>query len=67
MLLIPAIVLLVRTPREALVARLRKTVVGDPAAEGVRMGALASHAQQADVADKESRWLQLSELVESGG
>ncbi len=35
---------------ERLRARLAKVVVGDPALEGVRMGALASHAQQADVA-----------------
>jgi oxepin-CoA hydrolase / 3-oxo-5,6-dehydrosuberyl-CoA semialdehyde dehydrogenase len=33
-------------------ARLAKTVIGDPGVEGVRMGALASHAQQADVADR---------------
>jgi oxepin-CoA hydrolase/3-oxo-5,6-dehydrosuberyl-CoA semialdehyde dehydrogenase len=33
-------------------ARLAAVVVGDPGVEGVRMGALASHAQQADVADR---------------
>ena len=33
-------------------ARLAQVVVGDPAVEGVKMGALASHAQQADVADR---------------
>jgi oxepin-CoA hydrolase/3-oxo-5,6-dehydrosuberyl-CoA semialdehyde dehydrogenase len=32
--------------------RLRKIVVGDPSVEGVRMGPLASHAQQVDVADR---------------
>jgi len=32
--------------------RLSKVVVGDPSIEGVKMGALASHAQQADVADR---------------
>ncbi|SFU02672.1 phenylacetic acid degradation bifunctional protein PaaZ [Sedimentitalea nanhaiensis] len=37
---------------EALMARLAATTVGDPAAEGVRMGALASAAQKADVLDK---------------
>jgi oxepin-CoA hydrolase / 3-oxo-5,6-dehydrosuberyl-CoA semialdehyde dehydrogenase len=37
---------------EALRARLAKVVVGDPALEAVRMGALASHAQQADVAER---------------
>jgi len=36
----------------ALKARLAKITVGDPALEGIRMGALASHAQQADVAEK---------------
>ncbi len=34
---------------QALRARLAKVVVGDPAVEGVTMGALASHAQLADV------------------
>ncbi|MFK4751600.1 MULTISPECIES: phenylacetic acid degradation bifunctional protein PaaZ [Oceanospirillaceae] len=34
---------------EKLIARLAKTRVGDPAIEGVRMGALASHDQQRDV------------------
>ena len=37
---------------EKLKARLAKVVVGDPAVEGVKMGALASHAQQADVAER---------------
>jgi oxepin-CoA hydrolase/3-oxo-5,6-dehydrosuberyl-CoA semialdehyde dehydrogenase len=32
--------------------RLAKVVVGDPALEGVKMGALASHAQQADVGER---------------
>jgi oxepin-CoA hydrolase/3-oxo-5,6-dehydrosuberyl-CoA semialdehyde dehydrogenase len=32
--------------------RLAKTVVGDPAVEGVKMGALASRAQQRDVAER---------------
>jgi oxepin-CoA hydrolase/3-oxo-5,6-dehydrosuberyl-CoA semialdehyde dehydrogenase len=32
--------------------RLAKTVVGDPALEGVKMGALASRAQQRDVAER---------------
>ncbi|RJG07545.1 phenylacetic acid degradation bifunctional protein PaaZ [Noviherbaspirillum cavernae] len=43
--------------------RLAKTVVGDPAQEGVRMGALASHAQQADVAERVAQLLQGNELV----
>ena len=37
---------------ERLKARLGKVVVGDPALEGVRMGALASHDQQHDVAER---------------
>ncbi|WP_371038706.1 phenylacetic acid degradation bifunctional protein PaaZ [Rhodosalinus sp. FB01] len=37
---------------EALSERLGKTTVGDPAAEGVRMGALASADQKADVLEK---------------
>jgi oxepin-CoA hydrolase / 3-oxo-5,6-dehydrosuberyl-CoA semialdehyde dehydrogenase len=37
---------------EKLRARLAKVVVGDPAVQGVKMGALASHAQQADVAER---------------
>ncbi|MEJ6005385.1 phenylacetic acid degradation bifunctional protein PaaZ [Paucibacter sp. AS339] len=37
---------------EALRARLAKIKVGDPAVDGVRMGALASKAQQADVAER---------------
>ncbi len=37
---------------EALSARLDKTVIGDPRAEGVRMGALISSAQKRDVLEK---------------
>ncbi|WP_077036160.1 phenylacetic acid degradation bifunctional protein PaaZ [Pelomonas sp. KK5] len=37
---------------ESLRARLAKIVVGDPSIEGVRMGALASKDQQADVAER---------------
>ena len=48
---------------EKLRARLAKTVVGDPAVEGVRMGALASHAQQADVADRLATLLKSTELL----
>lgn len=39
----------------ALRARLNKVVVGDPAVEGVKMGALASHAQLADVNERVAR------------
>ena len=37
---------------ERLRARLAKVVVGDPSLEGVTMGALASHEQQRDVAER---------------
>jgi len=37
---------------QALIAKLAQTVVGDPGAEGVRMGALASPDQKADVLSK---------------
>jgi oxepin-CoA hydrolase / 3-oxo-5,6-dehydrosuberyl-CoA semialdehyde dehydrogenase len=48
---------------EKLRARLAKTVVGDPSNESVRMGALASHAQQSDVADRVASLMQGAELV----
>ena len=48
---------------ERLRARLAKTVVGDPANETVRMGALASHAQQADVAERVAELSRDAELV----
>ena len=55
---------------EALRARLAKVVVGDPAVEGVNravhMGALASHAQQADVAERVALLRQGAELVYDG-
>ncbi len=51
---------------EQLAARLAKTVVGDPADERVRMGPLASHAQQADVAERITLLRQDAELVYSG-
>ena len=43
--------------------RLAKTVVGDPSVEGVRMGALASKAQQADVAERVAMLSKGNELV----
>ena len=52
---------------EKLKARLAKIVVGDPSVEGVRMGALASHAQQADVAERVALLRQGAELVYGGG
>jgi oxepin-CoA hydrolase/3-oxo-5,6-dehydrosuberyl-CoA semialdehyde dehydrogenase len=51
---------------EKLAARLAKTSVGDPSVEGVRMGPLASHAQQADVAERIALLRQDAELVYSG-
>lgn len=48
---------------ERLAKRLSGVTVGDPAAEGVRMGALASHAQQHDVAERVAQLRQSAELV----
>ncbi|MDE3736162.1 phenylacetic acid degradation bifunctional protein PaaZ [Pseudomonas resinovorans] len=48
---------------ERLRERLSKVVIGDPAVEGVKMGALASHAQQADVAERLDALLASSELL----
>ncbi len=48
---------------EKLRARLAKIVVGDPAVEAVRMGALASHAQLADVTERVALLMQGAELV----
>jgi oxepin-CoA hydrolase/3-oxo-5,6-dehydrosuberyl-CoA semialdehyde dehydrogenase len=47
----------------ALRARLAKVVVGDPALETVRMGALASHAQQHDVAERVAALAAGNEIV----
>ncbi|NML16652.1 phenylacetic acid degradation bifunctional protein PaaZ [Azohydromonas caseinilytica] len=47
----------------ALRERLRKTTVGDPAIEGVRMGALASHSQQSDVRAQVDKLMQGAEVV----
>jgi len=48
---------------ERLRTRLEKTVVGDPAIEGVNMGALATHAQHADVREKLAQLLHTSECL----
>lgn len=48
---------------QALRARLAKVVVGDPALENVRMGALASHAQQADLAERVAQLRRGAELA----
>jgi len=48
---------------ERLAQRLAKVVVGDPAAEGVKMGPLASKAQQADVAERVAQLARGNEIV----
>ncbi len=50
----------------ALKARLAKTTVGDPAVDGVRMGALASHAQVEDVAERVAQLKRSAEVVLDG-
>ncbi|MBP6901936.1 MAG: phenylacetic acid degradation bifunctional protein PaaZ [Burkholderiaceae bacterium] len=51
---------------EAVRERLAKIVIGDPAVEGVKMGALASHAQVADVAERVAALRQAAEVVYDG-
>ncbi|MDT7836079.1 phenylacetic acid degradation bifunctional protein PaaZ [Aquabacterium sp. OR-4] len=51
---------------QAVSARLAKVVIGDPSAEGVKMGALASHAQAADVAERVALLRQGAEVVYDG-
>jgi len=48
---------------ERLRSRLAKTVVGDPSNDTVRMGALASHAQAKDVAERVAELMHGAELV----
>ncbi|MFZ5545107.1 MAG: phenylacetic acid degradation bifunctional protein PaaZ [Pseudomonadota bacterium] len=48
---------------QALKARLAKVTVGDPSLDGVRMGALASRSQQADVGERVAQLLQGNQLV----
>ncbi len=56
---------------DALAAKLRerlsRVVFGDPAVEGVKMGALASHAQQKDVAERVELLKRGNELVYGAG
>ena len=52
---------------ERLVARLKAISIGDPSVEGVKMGALASHAQQADVRDRVRALQEGAELLLGGG
>jgi oxepin-CoA hydrolase/3-oxo-5,6-dehydrosuberyl-CoA semialdehyde dehydrogenase len=51
---------------ERLAARLAKVVVGDPAVDGVKMGALASRAQLADVRQRVEQLMGGSEVVVGG-
>lgn len=51
---------------EALIARLKKTTLGHPAQEGVRMGPLASKDQQKDVLEKIELLKQGAELLYGG-
>jgi oxepin-CoA hydrolase/3-oxo-5,6-dehydrosuberyl-CoA semialdehyde dehydrogenase len=53
----------VNVAAERIAARLAKTVVGDPANESVRMGALASHAQVKDVAERVAELSQGAEVI----
>ena len=52
--------------KTALSARLAKTVVGDPAVEGVRMGPLISQSQREDVRANVARLMEQAELVIGG-
>jgi oxepin-CoA hydrolase/3-oxo-5,6-dehydrosuberyl-CoA semialdehyde dehydrogenase len=52
---------------ERLSARLSRVVVGDPAVEGVKMGPLASHQQQADVAASVERLAREARVAFGGG
>ncbi len=51
----------------ALRARLEKTVIGDPAVEGVRMGPLATRGQVRDVGAAAARIREAGELAYGGG
>src|SRR6266566_3362665 len=53
----------VETVAERLRARLKSTVVGDPADKSVQMGPLASKAQQADVAERVALLRKVTDLV----
>jgi len=52
---------------ERLKARLAKVVVGDPSVEGVTMGALASHEQRRDVAERVAQLAQGNTLLFGAG
>lgn len=55
--------MLLNTVQERLIEKLKKVVVGDPAREGVSMGALASVKQKHDVAEKVEQLSQDAEIV----
>ncbi len=52
---------------QALIARLEKVVVGDPAQEGVKMGALVNAEQRADVQEKVDQLIAAGCQVRLGG
>ena len=52
---------------ERLSQRLANVVVGDPSMDGVKMGALASHAQQADVRERVAQLLESSTVLFGNG
>lgn len=52
---------------ERLSQRLASVVVGDPSMDGVKMGALASHAQQADVRERVAQLLESSTVLFGNG
>lgn len=49
--------------QNALVARLNKTVIGDPSVEGVRMGALAGQTQREEVRERVRKLAETQEIV----
>jgi oxepin-CoA hydrolase/3-oxo-5,6-dehydrosuberyl-CoA semialdehyde dehydrogenase len=52
---------------KALIARLEKVVVGDPAQEGVKMGALVNAEQRADVQEKVEQLIAAGCQIRLGG
>jgi len=56
----------VEAVREALIERLKGTVIGDPRAEGVRMGALVGKGQRDDVLAATEQLAQGNEILLSG-
>lgn len=57
----------VKAVSDALVARLQKVAFGDPAQEGVKMGALVNHEQRQDVQDNVNRLIEAGCEVLLGG